>query len=189
MKFFFCGGSNIDQKKVKDYSLEYEQKYPYIVSQHFNAGHINEGMYGASNKRTIRKIFYEYDMNEFDFISIEITHRTRTEFYNDQEKNWIKFLVERADKEKILNTYYTELYNETYGKIQYEIDLTTIKKYLIEIKKPFILINTSNKKDWHSLNHDFTIFDYHTNLGHLTPVGHKMLAKDIIKYYENILQR
>jgi hypothetical protein len=193
MKFFFCGGSNIDLR-IKIHNLIPEQKYPHIVSQHFNATHINEGTSSGSNKRSIRKIFYEYDMNEFDFICIEFTPYPRTEFYDDQEKKWIKFAYsyhpnKTSDKnKKLMTTYYSEIYNADHGNLQYEIEFTTIKKYLTAIKKPFALINTDLQYRGFQ-KHDFNVAEYDTNNLHLTDIGHKMIAKNIIKHYENFLQR
>lgn len=197
MKFFFCGGSNLIWGFIKE-----ENRFPNIISKHFNAEPTIVGLNGGSNKRTIRKVFYEYDMNEYDLIVIDFTPENRTEFYNDRTKKWERYhsgllhpnKIKRSnhliDFNKRMELYYQTFYNSEYGRLQESIDFTTIKKYLTALNRPHIMMSSKAKKSRYvNVPYDYHLSDYEVTLdeGHLTKKGHQNIADDIIKRYENIL--
>lgn len=190
MKFFFCGGSNIDFNGISPI-IKISQGYPDIVSKYYGASYVNEGKSGGSNKRTVRKIFYDYDMEEFDFICIDFTPKTRTEFYNDKDKKWeqIRTPTDSQKNCELHKLYYENIYNDEYGSLMNCIEFTSIKKYLRALKKPHLIFNSIINKNT-DLDFDFNYRDYHIgSKKHLTTIGHKQVAKEIIKYCENTLQR
>lgn len=202
MKFFFCGGSNTDPRwhlnhHFYKYSnsgkkLKISELYPDIVSKYYNASYVNESKSMGSNKRTIRKIFYEYDMEEFDFICIDFTPSNRSEFYNDKDKKWERITVheEFSKNPELCKLYYENFYNNEYGSIIQNIEFNIIKRYLKALNKPHLIFNSESIKNKNkNLNFDIRFLDYHTNDLHLSGIGHKQVAKHIIKYYENYLQR
>lgn len=197
MKFFFCGGSNIDFNTRPYYTqtqrLDIEHMYPYIVSKYYNASYINEAVGKASNKRTIRKIFYEYNMEEFDFICIDFCPTQRTEFYSDKEKSWLKIsslYTQSKETYKLSELYYQKIYNDEYGKLLKNIEFTTIKKYLNALKKPYLIINSDFKNKVNDeIDFDLHYRDYPIYKTHINMLGHNKISKDIIRYCENFLQR
>lgn len=195
MKFFFCGGSNTDHKRELHPNLKLRIKisemYPDIVSKHFDASYVNVSITCASNKRTIRKIFYEYNMEEYDLICIDFTPKIRTEFYNDEEKRWEKIIIttELPRNRKLCEMYYENFYNDEYGVLMSYIEFNSIRKYLRAIKKPHLIFNSSKICNDNNLDFDLQFLNYHIKDFHLTSIGHKQVAKEIIRYYENYLQR
>lgn len=190
MKFFFCGGSNIDFNNLPpERNLEVSQGYPDIVSKYYGASYVNEGKAGRSNKRTVRKIFYDYDMEEFDFICIDFTSKTRTEFYNDKDKKWerINAHTEIPKNSELSKLYYKNFYNDEYGSLMKCIEFTSIRKYLKALKKPHLIFNSDRIYNDNNLDFDLHFLNYHTKKSHLTSIGHKQVAKEIIKYCENTL--
>jgi len=213
MKFFFCGGSNthydehtqVEMKtsnmypdivsKHYDEHTQVEDMYPDIVSKHYGATYVNLGIVYGSNKRTIRKIFYEYNMEEYDLICIDFTPKMRTEFYNNEDKRWERMGINTYIPKfrKLSKLYYENFYNNEYGLLTSYIEFATIKKYLRAIKKPHIIVNSQlvHNDDNVDLNLDFDLkfSDYDIKDHHLSQVGHNQVAKKIIKYYEDFLQR
>jgi hypothetical protein len=182
LKFFFCGGSNLawweDTK---------EKYFPYIVSEHFNAECVNVAKPGSSTKRVIRKIFYEYNMEDYDFIFIDFPPESRTEIYNDK---WIS--IRPTNSDNLTQKYYEHVYNSKYGHWCEVIDFYTITKYLKAINKPFLTMKSLDGTK--NNNFKYLPYDILPNYpkkpdGHINEQGHQLLAKDIIKYYENIIQR
>lgn len=205
MKFFFCGGSNLVVEPRLNIILE-EELFPALVANFFNAEYINVSKSGSSNRRTIRKIFYEYDMKDYDLIFIDFTPDFRTEFYDDKKKKWHQIspfsLVNfggDAERERLRKVYYEEIYNEEYGNYNEKIDYNIITKYLNELGVNYSTMlsgvkttdfkNKSNLDRSKLLQTDYYTFDYPTESFHLTTKGHQAIAQDIIKKYENILQR
>lgn len=209
MKFFFCGGSNTDYEATP---LKISELYPDIVSKHFNATYVNLGGAAASNKRTIRKIFYDYNMEDYDLICIDFTPRMRTEFYDTKHKKWERITVhgelpknselfklywkrinvhgEFSKNLELCKLYYENFYNDEYGSIIQNIQFNIIKRYLKALNKPHLIFNSENIKNKNkNLNFDIQFVDCHIDTRHLSLIGHKQVAKHIIKYYENYLQR
>lgn len=188
MKFLFCGGSNTDFSKIAPKTnLKVNQGYPDIVSKYYGASYVNEGKRNGSNKRTVRKIFYDYDMEEFDFICIDFTPKLRTEFYNDRDKRWEK-ITDKSGNLELSKLYYENFYNNEYGSLMECIQFTSIRKYLKALKKPHLIFNSGICKN-NNLDFDLHFLDYHTKEYHLTSIGHRQVANQIIKYCENTLQR
>jgi hypothetical protein len=215
MKFFFCGGSNLTvNTTIKDENLT----FPHIVSEHFGAECTNASRVGGSNKRTIRKIFCEYDMEEYDFIFIAITPFLRTEFYSEKSNKWIPITprkkYEYKEEENIRNLFYEHIFNETFAYLTAKTEYNIITKYLNSLDKKYMTM-LDMQKDYNTLFKngtvyknknlnqdmitDFYVYDYPfdcTHFGekeqqlflkgtHLSDKGHKLLADDIIKKYEN----
>ncbi len=206
MKIYFDGCS---WTKGSELENKYEERFSRLVANHFDAEEYNIAMSGGSNDRIIRNLIIENNIENYDFVVIQMTFPSRTEYW---EGEWVKvsgkhhyntWLYNRCGikkgkldekfSEKFKNhkefwIYYykhvvTQKYFENKEKIQYE----TIKSYCKSKNVPLVLCSINN---WSKLDFDVSMDSLDLKkhwYGHPTKEGHQVIADKIMKYIKNTL--
>ena len=143
MNIFFNGDS-----WTWGYNLENrELRYASLLSKTYT----DISIHGCSN-RTILRTTLNHDISKYDLGIINLTHKNRTEFFDEQNKDW-QFInmgrYKRFSKETIyakkMQDYYEYVYSDSYGESDEFIAYTAIKNYFAVNNVPLIL--TTIQKD------------------------------------------
>ena len=103
MKIYFDGCSNTYGAELAKPECS---RYSKIVSEHFGAEEHNVSRRGSSDKRMMRNLL-ETDLEPYDYIIVQLTCKNRTEFYDDNRRQWIQIKMDPGsllkNKEKCLS--------------------------------------------------------------------------------------
>ena len=201
MKIYFDGcshtwGAELAKPEVYRYSR--------IVSDHFGAEEYNIARRGGSDKRVLRNLI-ETDLSEYDYVIVQLTRKSRTEFWCDRNKSWFQIknpvrvlkdgrMKERTntyldeDKKFFWKNYWKYIYTEKLGHIN-QLTYYHAMRNLLKDKK-HLIIGISGKGSVIQVPVDINFTNFESNntikyktapAGHPSEEGHKQIAEEIIK--------
>jgi len=201
MKIYFDGcshtwGAELAKPEVYRYSR--------IVSDHFGAEEYNIARRGGSDKRVLRNLI-ETDLSEYDYVIVQLTRKSRTEFWCDRNKSWFQIknpvrvlkdgrMKERTntyldeDKKFFWKNYWKHIYTEKLGHIN-QLTYYHAMRNLLKDKK-HLIIGISGKGSVIQVPVDINFTNFESNntikyktapAGHPSEEGHKQIAEEIIK--------
>ena len=148
---------------------------------------------GYSN-RSIWRTTIEFNPQNYDLAVIQLTSRSRTEFYIDFgiDVGWIEISPQLThpnlgDKKKLWQYWYENLYTDEYGECEENFAIEGLRDYFAINNIPCIIMTTD--KFTISKKFDLNIFDINFPMDktrHPTTIGHKVIAN---KIYEIINSR
>lgn len=193
MRIYFDGCSYTYGAEL---SKRLDNRYSSLVSKKLGAEEYNVSMCGSSNRRLARNLM-EHNLDQYDFFVIQMTKRLRTEYYDGSQWQKVKYNTRTKDvgdknpQKEFWTKYYHEIYHDEFGKSDEKIFYTLIRALLKN--KPHVIIG---------LLHNDSIFSPSCNVpadliyrrgslpkaefGHPNEDGHKILANDIVNYYEGL---
>ena len=163
--------------------------YPKFLASKLNAELTNIAMSGYSN-RTIWRTTLEYKPENYDLAVIQLTSKSRTEFYTN--RGWQEISPQLThpklgDKKKIWQFWYENLYTDEYGDCEENFAIEGLQDYFAIKDTPCIMVTTD--KYTKSTKFDLNIFDINFPMDktrHPTDEGHQIIAKRI---YETFISR
>ena len=187
MKIYFNGCSHTWGAEL---SNPEEQRYSKLVSDHFGAEEYNISQRGGSDKRVLRNLF-EADLSEYDCIIVQLTCKTRTEFWCDKNKSWMSELLhdERANNVNFFwKNYWKHVYTEKLGHIN-QLTLYHAMRNVLKDKKHLIIgISSHGQIIRAPVDIQFTDFESKDTIRyktapahHPSEEGHRQIAEEIIK--------
>ena len=84
MKIYFDGCSHTWGAELLD---PYKSRYSKIVCDHFNAEEYNIGKVSGSDRRMARNLL-EHDLSQYDMFVIQLTQKSRSEYWCERDKRW-----------------------------------------------------------------------------------------------------
>ena len=87
MKIYFDGCSWCWGAELQD---RYNERYSKLICDKLGAEETNHGIPGGSNDRIVRNLLVEYNIEEYDYVIIQMTFPPRTEYY-DPKKNKVNW--------------------------------------------------------------------------------------------------
>ena len=157
-------------------------KYPEYLANRLNADLTNIATPGYSN-RSIWRTTLEYNPKNYDFAVIQLTSKSRTEFYSDlgwQEISPQLTHPKLGDKKKLWQYWYENLYSDEYGDCEENFAIEGLRDYFAINNIPCIIATTD--KFTKSKKFDLNIFDITFPMDktrHPTTIGHKVIANKI----------
>jgi len=157
-------------------------KYPEYLANRLNADLTNIATPGYSN-RSIWRTTLEYNPKNYDFAVIQLTSKSRTEFYSDlgwQEISPQLTHPKLGDKKKLWQYWYENLYSDEYGDCEENFAIEGLRDYFAINNIPCIIVTTD--KFTKSKKFDLNIFDITFPMDktrHPTTIGHKVIANKI----------
>jgi hypothetical protein len=156
--------------------------YPKFLASKFNAELTNIAMAGYSN-RSIWRTTLEYNPKNYDLAIIQLTSKSRTEFYTN--RGWREISPQLTnpklgDKKKIWQYWYENLYSDEYGDCDENFAIEGLQNYFAINNIPCIMVTTD--KFTKSSKFDLNIFDIDFPIDktrHPTTIGHKVIANKI----------
>tara|TARA_B100001113_G_scaffold87900_1_gene70232 strand:- start:143 stop:706 length:564 start_codon:yes stop_codon:yes gene_type:complete len=143
---------------------------------------------GYSN-RSILRTTLEENLKNYDLAVIQLTSPSRTEFY--RENKWIEISAQLSharltenDKE-FWKCYYENIYQDKMGDVDEDIIITGIRDHFIVANIPCVVV--TSEKYTRSKKFDINLWDINFPLDktrHPTNIGHRMIAKNILKIIE-----
>jgi len=205
MKFYFDGCSNTWGAELAEPEVS---RYSRIVSEHFGAEEHNIARRGGSDKRVLRNLI-ETDLSEYDSVIVQLTRKSRTEFWCDRNKKWMQIknpvrilkngmMKERMntfldeDKKFFWKNYWKHIYTEKLGNMN-QLTYYLAMRTLLKDKKHLIIgISGHGSVIQTPVDINFTNFESNSSIkfktapaGHPSEEGHKQIAEEIIKHIEN----
>ena len=203
MKFYFDGCSNTWGAELAEPEVS---RYSRIVSEHFGAEEYNVSQRGSSDKRMMRNIL-ETDLEQYDYVIVQMTCKNRTEFWDDDKKRWMQLKMDPVSLSKkrgaaggyktlngsfVWKDYYKHVYTEKLGNIN-QLTLYHAMRNVLKNKKHLIIgINGWGHVIQAPVDMQFTNFKCNNSIkyetapgGHVNKEGHKIIAEEIIKHIEN----
>ena len=201
MKIYFDGCS---WTKGSELENKYQERFSRIISNQLDTEEFNIALEGGSNDRIIRNLMVEHNIENYDFLVIQMTFPTRTEYWEGKwvkvsgayhlnrwlykEKNMKKKEFEGKFREKFKNHkefwnyYYMHVADQKYFENKERIQYETIKSYCKSKNVPLVLCSINH---WSKL--DFDVMMDTRDLkkhfyGHPTKEGHQVIANKIMKY-------
>lgn len=169
------------------YNLENrEDRYASLINKEYDAVSIDKSIHGCSN-RTILRTTLEQDIKEFDIGIINLTYKNRTEYYNEETKDWEFINMGRKQgfrKDDIVSRkmqeYYEYVYTDTYGETDEWITYMGIKNYFKLHQVPLIITTSqvSSKLDYDLILNTMDIPRCKTSQ-HPNKEGHRILYEKI----------
>jgi len=155
--------------------------YPKCLAKLFDADLTNISTPGYSN-RSIWRTTIEYDPKDYDLAVIQLTSKSRTEYYN---RYWIEVSPQLShpnmgDAKKLWQFWYENLYSNEYGDCDENFAIEGLRNYFDVNKIPCIIVTTD--KFTNSSKFDLNLFDINFPMDetrHPTTIGHKIIAKKI----------
>ena len=157
-------------------------KYPEYLANRLNADLTNIATPGYSN-RSIWRTTLEYNPKNYDFAVIQLTSKSRTEFYSDlgwQEISPQLTHPKLGDNKKLWQYWYENLYSDEYGDCEENFAIEGLRDYFAINNIPCIIVTTD--KFTKSKKFDLNIFDITFPMDktrHPTTIGHKVIANKI----------
>jgi len=157
-------------------------KYPEYLAKMLNADLTNIAMPGYSN-RSIWRTTIEYKPDNYDLAVIQLTSKSRTEFYSDfgwQEISPQLIHPNLGDKKRLWQYWYENLYSDEYGDCDENFAIEGLRDYFAISNIPCIIVTTD--KFTNSNKFDLNIFDISFPMDktrHPTTIGHKVIANKI----------
>ena len=164
--------------------------YPKYLAKLLCADLTNISTPGYSN-RSIWRTTIEFNPQNYDFAVIQLTSKSRTEFYDDR-KQWMEISSQLThpklgDEKKLWSYWYENLYTDEYGDCEENFAIEGLRDYFAINNIPCIIVTTD--KFTISKKFDLNIFDINFPMDktrHPTTIGHKVIAN---KIYEIINSR
>ena len=204
MKIYFDGCSHTWGAGLETPELS---RYSKIVSDHFGAEEYNIAQRGGSDKRVLRNLL-ETDLEEYDCIIVQLTCMNRTEFFDDDNKEWVQINLEgfkkgyqlpssrlssgrlSETKNRFWNSYWRDIYTEDLGRIN-QMTIGHAMKNLLKDKK-HLIIGISGRGGGHVVSApvdiNFANFESPNTISfqsgstkHPSEEGHKTIAEEIIQ--------
>ena len=201
MKIYFDGCSNTWGAELAEPKV---YRYSRIVSDHFGAEEYNIARRGGSDKRVLRNLI-ETDLSEYDYVIVQLTRKSRTEFWCDKNNSWFQIknpvrvlkdgrMKERTntyldeDKKFFWKNYWKHIYTEKLGHIN-QLTYYHAMRNLLKDKK-HLIIGISGKGSVIQVPVDINFTNFESNntikyktapAGHPSEEGHKQIAEEIIK--------
>ena len=206
MRFYFDGCSHTWGAELAEPEVS---RYSKLVSDHFGAEEYNISRRGGSDKRVFRNLI-ETDLSKYDYVIVQLTCKTRTEFWSESLRRWISVKSPRRvfrkgglalssdfntlldhDTKYFLKNYWKCIYTEKLGHINQLTYYHAMRNVLKDKKHLIIGINGWGHVTQVPVDLKFTNFkcidsiEYKTApLGHVNEEGHKIIAEEIIKHIE-----
>jgi len=204
VKFYFDGDSFTYGGGLRKIGAVPEDvRWSRLVSDHFGAEEINLSSGGASNDTIMRQMFDKPSTEIYDFYFLQTTLPNRHEFYNTENKKWMRYryeidnLEDRCIKKygskeapefaKWIEFGFSRIYSDLYGRTKENITYNALKSYVASIgrdRRSFFstLVEphmTDNKYDL-NFSKKGLAFNRIRNDGHPSIWGHKRIAKYVI---------
>lgn len=201
MKIYFDGCSNTWGAELAEPEVS---RYSRLVSDHFGVEEYNIARRGGSDKRVLRNLI-ETDLSEYDYVIVQLTRRSRTEFWCDKNKDWMQIknpvrilkdgrMKERIntfldeDKRYFWKNYWKHIYTEKLG-IMDQLTYYHAMRNLLKDKKHLIIgISSHGSVIQAPVDIHFTNFENNSSIkyktapaGHPNEEGHKQIAEEMIK--------
>ena len=204
MKIYFDGDSFTYGKRLID---PLKSRFSKLVADHFNAEECNYSVGGASNQRIQRQLFIDHKIEEYDLAIIQMTFRSRFEYYDRTKRRFS--LVNQAKTRKyegqkifmnelhrpFWKEYYEQIYDDRFGRVNERIIYTSIRDHC-KVKGVPLLLMTNDESTtlpydysiaWKSLPKAMIIEDGHKKQSyHPNEDGHMLICKDIIDIVSNL---
>ena len=113
MFFYFNGCSHTygaDLENIED------ERFSTLVSNHYNADHLNDATRGSSNDKIVRKTFEFLENNKCDYGIIMMTYHVRMELVNPVKGSHNHHFSPNRPECKL---FYKRFYNDDVGSINY----------------------------------------------------------------------
>ena len=144
MKIYFDGCSNTKGLELKDPS---ETRFSKLVCDHFNAEEYNIGKVSGSDRRMARNLL-EHDLSQYDMFVIQLTQKSRSEYWCERDKRWkiLRHSIrpkhkdddDRKNVANIWKNYLKHVYTDELGSSNQLIYYTLMKILLKD--KPHVII-------------------------------------------------
>ena len=144
MKIYFDGCSNTAGLELKD---PLNTRFSKLVCNHFNAEEYNIGRVSGSDRRMARNLL-EHDLSQYDMFVIQLTQKSRSEYWCERDKRWKILRHALNDKHKddedrikvsnIWENYLKHVYTDELGTSNQLIYYTLMKILLKD--KPHVII-------------------------------------------------
>ena len=176
MFFYFNGCSytyGADLENIED------ERFSTLVSNHYNADHLNDADCGSSNDKIVRKTFEFLENNKCDYGIIMMTYYTRMELVNlGNHKNY-NFSPNRPE----CKLFYERYYDEDVGSMNYYRNRFLLEQEFHRRGIPLILLQY-NKPDvkgdnvWKRMcNGELPTITRSPRENHETLLGHRRTRK------------
>ncbi len=165
-------------------------KYPKFLADRLNGELTNIATPGSSN-RTIWRTIIEKNPKNYDLAIIQLTSKSRTEFYNIDR--WMEISPQlthprlEENKRRLWQFWYEQIYTDVYGDVEENFAIEGISDYFAIHNTPCIIVTTDRYTK--SKKFDLNIFDLSFPMDetrHPTEKGHKIIAD---KIYEIAISR
>jgi hypothetical protein len=161
--------------------------YPKYLAELLSADLTNISTPGYSN-RSIWRTTIEFNPQNYDLAVIQLTSRSRTEYYDDRKK-WMEISSQLThpllgDKKKLWSFWYENLYTDEYGECEEKFAVQGIRDHFTINNIPCIMMTTD--KYTTSTDFDVNIFDIDFPMDktrHPTDKGHQIIAKRIYETF------
>ena len=197
MKIYFDGDSFTYGKRLVD---PLKSRFSKLVADHLGAEECNYSIGGASNQRIQRQLFIDHKIEEYDLAIIQMTFRSRCEYYDQTKRKFTlvnNALVRKYEGQKKFITeahrpfwkeYYEQIYNDRFGRLQERIIHTTIRDHCKVKGVPLILMTNDETSTcqydysmaWKTFPKDMITNDSHLPGGHPNEAGHMLICKHIL---------
>lgn len=146
MKLYFNGCSHTFGDDLPDKNLA----WPSLVANHYKHEFINDSIGGGTNDRIkYRTIKYA---DQFDKFYIAWTYTSRFTRYRSDNNHDVNFNVQLMDNfygktaeyQQYGKMHYSIWYNELYAFKLWLQDIILLQRFFESIKKPYVMINSSN---------------------------------------------
>ena len=144
MKIYFDGCSNTAGLELKD---PLNTRFSKLLCNHFNAEEYNIGKVSGSDRRIARNLL-EHDLTQYDMFVIQLTQKSRSEYWCERDKRWKILRHALKDKHKddedrikvsnIWENYLKHVYTDELGTSNQLIYYTLMKILLKD--KPHVII-------------------------------------------------
>ena len=178
MKLYTDGGSQGKMVVYPDGSQDYSGtlRFSRYVADHFNLEDCNYCENGGSNHRIARNLLE--DISGYDAFIIYMTKKMRTEYHDG--KKWIGVRADTVKQElkEQWDRYYKEIYSEKGALMEEKMQYNLIRLLLKETGKPYLIIDGTFcplRINWKYMRQDKFFYK-----GHFTPLGHQVIANDLI---------
>ena len=176
MKLYTDGGSLGKMVVYPDDTQDYtgNLRFSRYVADYFNLEDCNFSENGGSNHRIARNLLE--DISGYDAFIIIMCPMMRTEYYN---KKWIGVRADTHKRElrEQWDRYYKEIYSKEGALMEEKMHYNLIRLLLKETGKPYLIFEGGSplKINWNYMKQDKFFY-----MGHFTPLGHQVIANDLI---------
>ena len=203
MRFYFDGCSHTWGAELAEPEVS---RYSKLVSDHFGAEEYNISRRGGSDKRVFRNLI-ETDLSKYDYVIVQLTCKTRTEFWSESLRRWISVKSPRRvlrkgglalssdfntlldqDTKYFVKNYWKCIYTEKLGYIN-QLTLYHAMRNVLKDKKHLIIgISSRGQILQAPVDINFTNFESKDSIKyktapakHPSEEGHQQIAEEIIK--------
>ena len=186
MKFYFDGCSHTWGAELAEPEVS---RYSRLVSDHFGAEEYNIAERGGSDKRVFRNLI-ETDLSKYDCVIVQLTCKTRTEFWSESLREWISVRSPSRDQNShpSLNDYWKCVYTDKLGNMN-QLTLYHAMRNVLKDKKHLIIgISGRGQILQAPVDINFTNFESKYSIKyktapakHPSEEGHQQIAEEIIK--------